>query len=213
MSCGASNRFVFSERQLEKLRQDWADGLTAAVMAERIGCSKNAIIGKVHRLNLTSRASPIIEDAWAQDEIATVIRMKVEGRSNRECGEALGVSTHAVDRQVGKLRKAGKLKTVTRQHGVPKERKLKAPKRPVIRVNAVQAVAFGVLTPPREPTLIRTPDETGPEKLAGYHECMWMMNSRAPWRQCCAPREGSRPYCTTHVNIGVVRRLDKQVAA
>ncbi len=43
---------------LEKL---WAEGLPASEIADRIpGFSRNAIIGKAHRMGLTSRPSPIV---------------------------------------------------------------------------------------------------------------------------------------------------------
>lgn len=44
------------------LTQLWADGLTTAQIGVRMGVSKNAIVGRAHRLGVPSRASPIIRD-------------------------------------------------------------------------------------------------------------------------------------------------------
>lgn len=44
---------------IERLRTLWADGYATAEIGRRLGVSKNTIIGKAHRLNLTGRASPI----------------------------------------------------------------------------------------------------------------------------------------------------------
>lgn len=41
------------------LRKLWAEGHSTADIARRIGTSKNAVIGKAHRLHLPARPSPI----------------------------------------------------------------------------------------------------------------------------------------------------------
>lgn len=44
---------------IQQLRDDWSAGFSTAEIGRRIGVSKNAIIGKVHRLDLEARPSPI----------------------------------------------------------------------------------------------------------------------------------------------------------
>ncbi|MEK9828830.1 MAG: GcrA family cell cycle regulator [Rhodospirillales bacterium] len=43
-------------KELEKL---WAEGLSTAEIGRRLGVSKNAVVGKAHRLSLPGRQSPI----------------------------------------------------------------------------------------------------------------------------------------------------------
>jgi GcrA cell cycle regulator len=50
---------TWSEQQLTDLPRLWADGLPSAEIGRRIGKSKNAILGKAHRLGLPDRPSPI----------------------------------------------------------------------------------------------------------------------------------------------------------
>ena len=50
---------AWTDEMIEKLRQMWKQGLTTSEIAKKIGVSKNSIVGKVHRLNLTARPSPI----------------------------------------------------------------------------------------------------------------------------------------------------------
>jgi GcrA cell cycle regulator len=52
----------WNEDAIEKLRALWAEGLSTAEIGRRMGVSKNAVVGKAHRLNLPSRPSPIRRD-------------------------------------------------------------------------------------------------------------------------------------------------------
>jgi GcrA cell cycle regulator len=49
----------WSEDVIAKLRSLWADGLSTAEIGRRLNISKNAVVGKAHRLNLPPRPSPI----------------------------------------------------------------------------------------------------------------------------------------------------------
>ena len=50
---------AWTEEMIDSLKQMWKDGLTTNEIAKRLGVSKNSIVGKVHRLNLKARPSPI----------------------------------------------------------------------------------------------------------------------------------------------------------
>jgi GcrA cell cycle regulator len=52
----------WNEDTIGRLRTFWAEGLSTAEIGRRLGVSKNAIVGKAHRLNLTARPSPIRRD-------------------------------------------------------------------------------------------------------------------------------------------------------
>ena len=45
-----------------KLRELWAEGHSTAEIGRRLGVTKNAVVGKAHRLDLSDRPSPIIRD-------------------------------------------------------------------------------------------------------------------------------------------------------
>jgi GcrA cell cycle regulator len=49
----------WSEEIIDRLRALWAEGLSTAEIGRRMGISKNAVVGKAHRLNLPARPSPI----------------------------------------------------------------------------------------------------------------------------------------------------------
>lgn len=53
---------VWNEETIRHLRDLWEQGHSTAEIGRRLGVSKNAIVGKAHRLELTARPSPIRRD-------------------------------------------------------------------------------------------------------------------------------------------------------
>ena len=50
----------WTEERIERLKTMWHDGATASEIAEKLGgVSRNAVIGKAHRLGLEARPSPV----------------------------------------------------------------------------------------------------------------------------------------------------------
>jgi GcrA cell cycle regulator len=61
----------WTDERIEKLKQLWSNGMTASQIAEELGgVSRNAVIGKAHRLDLQSRPSPV----KANDGDAAVVK-------------------------------------------------------------------------------------------------------------------------------------------
>ncbi|MBO7483816.1 MAG: global cell cycle regulator GcrA-like protein [Alphaproteobacteria bacterium] len=50
---------VWTDDKIKKLKKLWSLGKATAEIAKNLGMSKNSIIGKVHRLDLAARPSPI----------------------------------------------------------------------------------------------------------------------------------------------------------
>ena len=49
----------WTDEQVEELKRLWDKGLTTGEIGKVLGVSKNAVVGKAHRLGLNSRPSPI----------------------------------------------------------------------------------------------------------------------------------------------------------
>ncbi len=49
----------WNEETVARIRALWAEGHSTAEIGRRMGISKNAVVGKAHRLNLPARPSPI----------------------------------------------------------------------------------------------------------------------------------------------------------
>ncbi len=49
----------WTDEVIERLKALWLEGHSTAEIGRRMGISKNAVVGKAHRLNLAGRPSPI----------------------------------------------------------------------------------------------------------------------------------------------------------
>ena len=52
-------KFDWSDAAVERLRQLWAEGHSTSAIGRMMACSKSAVVGKAHRLQLPGRPSPI----------------------------------------------------------------------------------------------------------------------------------------------------------
>jgi GcrA cell cycle regulator len=54
----------------------WEEGLPTSEIGRRLNVTKNSVVGKVHRLGLTKRESPIQHKKVKKETIATVVRLE-----------------------------------------------------------------------------------------------------------------------------------------
>ena len=59
---------AWTDKMVEDLKIMWKQGLTTGEIGKRLGVSKNSIVGKVHRLQLDARPSPIKKKDEISDE-------------------------------------------------------------------------------------------------------------------------------------------------
>lgn len=53
---------TWTDERVEELSRLWASGYSASAIGRMLGVSKNAVVGKAHRMRLESRPSPIRRD-------------------------------------------------------------------------------------------------------------------------------------------------------
>ena len=63
---------AWTDERVDKLKALWKKGLSASQIAEELGenITRNAVIGKAHRLGLSSRPSPVKKPAQAKRKAA-----------------------------------------------------------------------------------------------------------------------------------------------
>ena len=59
---------ALTDEMIEDLKKMWQEGLTTGEIGKRLNVSKNSIVGKVHRLGLSGRPSPIKKKAPEQQD-------------------------------------------------------------------------------------------------------------------------------------------------
>ena len=69
----------WSDEVICQLRALWAEGHPTAEIGRRLNVTKNAIVGKAHRLDLPARPSPIRRDPNTPEAIRRVVVRRLEG--------------------------------------------------------------------------------------------------------------------------------------
>lgn len=82
---------AWTEKMVEDLKVFWKQGLTTGEIGKRLGVSKNSIVGKVHRLQLDARPSPIKK----KDEIAEEKAPAKPKAENKNCAKAKTAAKNA----------------------------------------------------------------------------------------------------------------------
>lgn len=69
---------VWTDEAVEELKKMWDKGMTTGQIAKALNVTKNSIIGKVHRLCLTARPSPIKKSSDKTEKKATAPKQAKE---------------------------------------------------------------------------------------------------------------------------------------
>jgi len=90
---------AWTNEMIDSLKRMWKKGLTTNEIAKELGVSKNSIVGKVHRLNLIARPSPIKkkEKEVAQPQKSHVEKTKNEPQKTAAKNETAKVSADTVE--------------------------------------------------------------------------------------------------------------------
>lgn len=80
---------AWTDEIVEDLRKMWSEGLTTGEIAKRLNVSKNSIVGKVHRLGLSGRPSPIKKKVLEEDVAPVAVIEKEAKHTKKEKNEAL----------------------------------------------------------------------------------------------------------------------------
>lgn len=82
---------IWTDEAVEELKRMWDRGMTTGQIAKALNVTKNSIIGKVHRLCLTARPSPIKKVSAKKTPAAK----KENTKPNKESRKTSAVATNA----------------------------------------------------------------------------------------------------------------------
>ena len=179
----------WTEQRIETLRKLWGQGQTASQIAALLGgITRNAVIGKAHRLGLTGRPSPIKREAGASPQprrrtagAAPARRMPGAGQPGGVHGQPLP-HTHGVS------------------HGAAS-------------VPQQQARSEGAIAPAARETPVAPPAAKPAPRAAahvGSKTCSWPMGDpkQPGFHFCGEPAEMGKPYCHQHCHVAYHKKSE-----
>lgn len=201
----------WSDEVISQLRALWDEGHSTAEIGRRLGVTKNAIVGKAHRLDLPARPSPIRRDPDAVPVRRAPVR-RVEGPTLPPLPSAVA------DAEAGLPVFADPLPP--RQPDFATLPGVAAPPPPrqavLARPIAVPpALARPVIQSTRAaapPPPLPRPVPAAPRPYGRVVTCCWPIGEpgTAEFHFCDVPSEPGRPYCEEHVKVAYVKVRDRR---
>jgi GcrA cell cycle regulator len=176
----------WNDETIARLRTLWNEGLSTAEIGRRMGVSKNAVVGKAHRLGLAARPSPIRRDASGSATPRPTAPRRIIGPTLPPLGAPLA---HAEEVRVERPESHLAAKAPLGQ---------RAPSRPV---------ATGVSAPVAAPVRALSAPRTS--RLAA---CCWPLGEPGTksFRFCDEEALTGKPYCADHAQMAYVKVRDRR---
>lgn len=190
----------WTDERVETLKRMWADGQSASQIAKELGgVTRNAVIGKVHRLGLSNRGE-------AEEQPAAVPAAPAVEPAPEPVAESPAADMGRAERPV-RAQPEPQGETPARPEPAPAPQPVFSPRRPI--------VPAGQPLPPQP-----SANEISPETLASVREvekrslklslmeltertCKWPIGDPATdkfWF-CGLPSTPGKPYCEAHVGV------------
>jgi hypothetical protein len=123
--------FDWTDEKVSELERLWNEGVTTPEIGRLIGASKNAVIGKAHRLHLPARQSPIKSvSREITDRVDFLVKL---GLSTTDISKRVGVSSEFAREKAKRVGVSPPRKSLPALRSLPKE----------VRVEQVQTIAAG----------------------------------------------------------------------
>lgn len=189
----------WTEDTIIRLRELWAEGHSTAEIGRRLGVSKNAIVGKAHRLDLPARPSPIRRDASSSDGARAAPTRRVDGPTlpplaSTDTPLAAPVATLPIS-------------------SVSTEAPLAPAMLSAGHATVQRSAVAAPVAPPRPVALapVRVPSPTI-RPYARIVTCCWPIGEPGAhgFRFCDDSSEPGKPYCAEHAKLAYVRVRDRR---
>lgn len=181
----------WTEQRIDMLRKLWGQGQTASQIATLLGgVTRNAVIGKAHRLGLTGRPSPIKREGA---EAAAPRRKPAAQRRQQPSLAPMPPARHAVTH-------ASQPAHHVQPGAQPESRFTATAHAPEARVEPRAAE----IAAPKAPAAPRAAAQ------AGSKSCSWPVGDpkQPGFHFCGDAAEAGRPYCAHHCGIAYHRKSE-----
>ncbi len=176
----------WNDETIARLRTLWNEGLSTAEIGRRMGVSKNAVVGKAHRLGLAARPSPIRRDASGASTPRPAAPRRIVGPTLPPLGAALAVAEEVkVERPEPRI----VAKAPLAEPAVPKP--------PAAHPISAHAAPVRAIASPRT------------SRLAA---CCWPIGEPGTksFRFCDEEALTGKPYCGEHAQLAYVKVRDRR---
>lgn len=175
-----------------RLRAFWTEGLSTAEIGRRLGVTKNAVVGKAHRLDLSARPSPIRRQPSADSEPRAAAVRRISGPTLPPLVEARPLPAAGL---VAQDRAPADAKSPDRTPAAPAAEPRPAATRPT----AVPSAPF----------------RPAPFRSSRTSSCCWPIGEPGTkaFRFCSSDAATGKPYCQEHVLLAYVKVRDRREEA
>lgn len=199
-----------------RLRKFWADGLSASQIGDAMGTTRNAVIGRAHRLGLsrekiTAPAGTVAERWWTAERTALLTRRWSEGATAEEIAEEIGTTRSTVCSKIYRL----KLPKRTVQHQ-PKPLRLQGVEYTKNNSLAARAVARKKRAEDPVAEVIDLPPDQSPDAIsfidAVENQCRFPLEEVGPAMMVCGSKTLSDDcsWCARHARKVFEPRVAKE---
>ncbi len=217
-----------------RLRDLWEQGITTVLIGQAMGISKNAVIGRAHRLELPLRANPIkrravdrpvkvqtyVRQPWKVAEVE-LRRMWANGLSTAQIAKGLGRTLGSVSARLSRL---GMTSHQNRRVVASQPEMVTMPPAQVVLVAPAASVVVQLPTPKRwfvtqqrpsaprlQPTVKAAVSQAGPGPA---RSCQYPLTDARPWRFCGEVSVSGLSWCGCHAaRVFVQKRQASEAAA
>lgn len=205
--------FDWSPEARAQLRALWMEGHPTAEIGRRLGCTKNAVVGAAHRMDLPQRPNPMAESRRRANELVAARAAQAAGQSVEAVARSPGTDVGALTGRVGEYQRAlaprlavtlAPLASVGDAGGLPRPAPVVAA--PPVRRRLVLPVSGAAAA-------VRA-DDPNAERLAGVVfrpraacPCAWPIGEPGSrgFRTCDEPTRPGKPYCPDHCEAAYLR--------
>ncbi|MGF1275326.1 GcrA family cell cycle regulator [Acetobacter pasteurianus] len=195
----------WTEEIIAQLKALWAEGLSTAEIGRRLSITKNAVVGKAHRLGLPARPSPIRRNA----------KPKTAEKAEAPAAATPATAQTATPAQPVKQTEAAPTGETEKQQPTPSAPARSIPPAatasPVVeeKVAKKEKPAASSKSKPKAP--LRSISDPEPQKRRGPSCCWPIGDPGTPgFHFCGATPIPGKPYCEEHAQIAYVRLRDRR---
>jgi GcrA cell cycle regulator len=195
----------WTEERIERLKKMWHDGATASQIADELGgVSRNAVIGKAHRLGLEQRPSPVKPGEEKEKKTAAAAPAAAKPAPKADAPVARGGAQHTVSQ------------APTRRGPLPSEMQYRSigPGGFVRQGPGDQQAPIPPAAPRRLVPAKPSPEVADKTSLLDLNDriCKWPIGhpGEPDFHFCGQPANPGFPYCVEHCGVAYQAQLPRR---